>query len=64
MRRSERERAELERVRTELQQKVARADAGREAAEQEAARKRILADAQVYEITQINNAIVRNQAYI
>lgn len=42
----ERERAELERVRTELQQKVARAEAGREAAEQEAARKRILADAQ------------------
>ena len=60
----ERERAELERVRTELQQKVARAEAGREAAEQEAARKRILADAQAYEITQINNAIARNQAYI
>ena len=60
----ERERAELERVRTELQQQVARAEAGREAAEQEAARKRILADAQAYEITQINNAIARNQAYI
>ena len=60
----ERERAELERVRTELQQQVARAAAGREAAEQEAARKRILADAQAYEITQINNAIARNQAYI
>ena len=60
----ERERAELERVRTELQQQVAKAEAGREAAEQEAARKRILADAQAYEITQINNAIARNQAYI
>ena len=60
----ERERAELERVRTELQQQVARAEAGREAAEQEAARKRILADAQAYEITQINNAIANNQAYI
>ncbi len=36
----------------------------REAAEQEAARKRILADAQAYEITHINNAIARNQAYI
>ena len=46
------------------QQQVARAEAGREAAEQEAARKRILADAQAYEITQINNAIARNQAYI
>jgi len=60
----ERERAELERVRTELQQQVARAEAGREAAEEEAARKRILADAQAYEITQINNAISRNPAYI
>ncbi len=60
----ERERAELERVRTELQQQVARAEAGREAAEQEAARKKILADAQAYEITQINNAIARNPAYI
>jgi len=60
----ERERAELERVRTELQQNVARAAAGREAAEEEAARKRILAEAQAYEITQINNAIARNPAYI
>lgn len=60
----ERERAELERVRTELQQQVARAEAGRAAAEQEAARKKILADAQAYEITQINNAIARNPAYI
>jgi len=60
----ERERAELERVRTELQQQVAKAAAGREAAEEEAARKRILADAQAYEITQINKAIARNPAYI
>lgn len=60
----ERERAELERVRTELQQHVARAEAGREAADQEAARQRILADAQAYEITQINNAISNNPAYI
>ncbi len=60
----EQERAELERVRTELQQQVARAAAGREAAEEEAARKRILADATAYEITQINTAIARNPAYI
>jgi regulator of protease activity HflC (stomatin/prohibitin superfamily) len=60
----ERERAELERVRTELQQEVARAEAGREAADQEAARIRILADAQAYEITQINNAVSGNPAYI
>jgi len=43
---------------------VVRAQAGREAAEEEAARKRILADAQAYEITQINNAISSNPAYI
>lgn len=60
----EQEKAELERVRTELQQEVARAKAGREASEEEAARKRILADAQAYEITQINNAITNNPAYI
>jgi len=60
----EQERAELERVRTELQQHVARAEAGFQAAEKEAARKRILADAQAYEITQINKAIARNPAYI
>jgi regulator of protease activity HflC (stomatin/prohibitin superfamily) len=60
----EQEKAELERVRTELQQEVARAKAGREAAEEDAARKRILADAQAYEITQINNAISDNPAYI
>jgi len=60
----ERERAELERVRTELQQQVARAEAGKSAAEAEAARKRTLADAQAYEITQINNAIAQNPAYI
>jgi len=60
----ERERAELERVKTELQQHVARAKAGREAAEEEAVRMRTLADAQAYEITQINKAIARNPAYI
>lgn len=60
----ERERAELERVRTELQQEVARAEAGREAATQEAERKKILADATAYEIAQINNAIAQNPAYI
>ncbi len=60
----ERERAELERVRTELQQQVARAEAGRAAAIEEAERKRTLADAQAYEITKINDAIARNPAYI
>jgi regulator of protease activity HflC (stomatin/prohibitin superfamily) len=60
----ERERAELERVRTELQQQVARAEAGKSAAESEAARIRTLADATAYEITQINDAIANNPAYI
>ena len=60
----EQEKAELERVRTELQQVVATAEAGREAAEEDAARVRILADAQAYEITQINNAASNNPAYI
>jgi len=60
----ERERAELERVRTELQQGVARAQAGREAADSEAERKRILADATAYEIEQINKAVANNPAYI
>ncbi len=60
----ERERAELERVRTELQQEVARAEAGREAASQEAERKRILADATAYEIERINSAVANNPAYI
>ena len=60
----EQERAELERVRTQLQQQVARAEAGRQAAESEAARKKILADATAYEITQINQAIANNPAYI
>lgn len=60
----EQERAELERVRTQLQQGVAQAEAGREAAESEAERKRILADATAYEIKQINNAVANNPAYI
>lgn len=60
----ERERAELERVRTELQQQVARADAGREAAVQEAERMRTLADATAYKIEKINKAIANNPAYI
>ncbi|TDJ35141.1 MAG: hypothetical protein E2O53_06765 [Gammaproteobacteria bacterium] len=60
----ERERAELERVRTELQQQVARAHAGREAAVQEAERKRTLADVTAYEIEKINKAIASNPAYI
>ncbi len=60
----EKQKAELERFRTEQQQKVALAEAERVAAEEEAARRRILADAQAYEIEQINRAIAQNPAYI
>ena len=59
-----RQKAELERFRTEQQQKVALADAERQAAEQEAARKRILAEARAHEIRAINEATASNPAYI
>ena len=60
----ERQKAELERFRTEQEQKVALAEAERRAAEEESQRRRIIADAQAYEITQINNAVANNPAYI
>ena len=60
----ERQKAELERFRTEQQQKVALAEAERRAAEEEAQKRRIIADAQAYEITQINKAVANNPAYI
>jgi len=60
----EQQKAELERFRTEQQQKVALAEAERHAAEEEAKRRRIIADAQAYEITEINKAVANNQAYI
>lgn len=60
----EKQKAELERFRTEQEQKVAAAEAERQAAEEEANRKRILADAQAYEIEAINRAIAQNPAYL
>lgn len=60
----EKQRAELERYRTEQQQLVAMATAQREAAEQEAIQRRLLADAQAYEIEKINKAISNNPAYV
>ncbi len=56
----QRQKAELERFRTEQLQKVASAEAGRLAAEEEAKRIRIQADARAYEIAQINKAIARS----
>ncbi|MGH0037261.1 MAG: prohibitin family protein [Myxococcota bacterium] len=60
----ERQKAELERFRTEQQQKIAAAEAERKAAEEEAKRRRIQADARAYEIEQINKAVARNPAYV
>jgi regulator of protease activity HflC (stomatin/prohibitin superfamily) len=60
----EKQKAELERFRTEQEQKVAAAEAERVAAEEQAKRQRILADAQAYEIEQINRAVAQNPAYL
>ena len=60
----EREKAELERFRTEQQQQVAAARAAREAAEENAKTVKILADAKAYEIEAINKAISKNPAYV
>jgi len=60
----QRQKAELERFRTEQLQQVAQAEAERQAAEENAKRQRILADAQAYEIREINKAVASNPAYI
>lgn len=60
----EKQKAELERFRTEQQQLVAQAEAERNAAEQEAEKRRLLADAQAYEIEKINEAIGSNPNYV
>ena len=60
----EKQKAELERYRTEQQQLVAQAEAQRSAAEEEAKKRRLLADAQAYEIEKINTAIGKNPNYV
>ena len=60
----EKQKAELERFTTEQKQKVALARAEKDAAEAEAEKRRLLADAQAYEITKINEAIGRNPNYV
>ena len=60
----EKQKAELERFRTEQQQLVAAAQAQRAAAEEEAAQRRVLADVQAYEIEKINAAIGKNPNYV
>jgi len=54
----------LERFATEQQQKVALAKAESEAATEQAAKLRVLADAQAYEIEKINTAIGNNPNYV
>jgi regulator of protease activity HflC (stomatin/prohibitin superfamily) len=61
---AERQKAELLRFQTEQEQVVVAAEAERNAAEQDAERRRVLADAQAYEIERINEAIATNPAYI
>ncbi len=60
----EKQKAELERFRTEQQQKIAAAQAERAAAEEMAARQRVLADARAYEIEAVNKAIGSNPNYL
>ena len=60
----EKQKAELERYRTEQQQIIAQAEANRAAADQQAQQIRLLADAQAYEIDKINKAIADNRAYV
>jgi len=60
----EKQKAELERFKTEQQQIVAQAEAQRRAAEEESIRRKMLADAQAYEIEKITNAIGKNPQYI
>jgi len=60
----EKQKAELERFATEQQQKVALAKAESEAATEQAAKMKVLADAQAYEIEKINTAIGSNPNYV
>ena len=60
----EKQKAELERFTTEQQQKVELAKAESEAAKEQALKKRLLADAQAYEIEKINTAIGNNPNYV
>ena len=62
--RAEAQKAELERYRTEQLQAVAKAEAERSAAEEDAQKLRVLADAKAYEIEKINAALANAPGYI
>ena len=61
---AEKQKAELRRFETEQQQLVATANAELDASRKAAEQKKVLADAQAYEIRKINEAIASNPAYI
>ena len=61
---AEEQKAELIRFKVEQEQKLAQAQAERAAAEEEAKQIRLLADANAYKITKINEAIANNASYI
>ena len=61
---AEKQMAELERYKTEQEQIFVQAEMERKAAEEEAQRRQTIADAQAYEIKQINEAIASSPAYI
>lgn len=60
----EKQKAELERFKTEQEQLLVQAEATRLAAEEEAKQIELLADARAYEIKKINEATASNPAYI
>jgi len=60
----EEQKAELKRYETEQQQKIAEATASRKAAEEKAQEIRTLADAEAYEIEQVNTALADSPAFI
>jgi regulator of protease activity HflC (stomatin/prohibitin superfamily) len=60
----EKQKAELERFKTEQQQKIAQAEAERTAAELDAEKIKLLADAEAYRISAINKSIANNTNYI
>lgn len=61
---AEKQKAELERFKVEQEQKVATAQAEKNAADIEAEKLKVLADARAYEIKVINDAVAQNPAYV
>ena len=60
----EKQKAELERFKTEQEEMIVAAEAGRRAASEDAEKVKLLADARAYEIEALNAAIATNPAYI